>query len=379
MLDVRLCQDQPAWDASVNALGGHPLQLWAWGEVKRRHNWNVERVEVLDAGRVVGVCQILLRKVTGFGEAILYAPRGPVWVEGRGDEVMDALIAYVKRSKRGLVFSVEPETTQLPLRSKFREAADTILMSHTLVVDLTQSDEQILANMAKNHRYYVRRSGKDPELEIRRVTSPADLAAIMTVYHETAERDGFALHPDAYYRDIMEEFGGDSFLFASYHDGKPCAFLWDVVSDRTAFELYGGSDEIGRKRSANYALKWAMIQALKERGVTRYDLNGLLNDAINYFKEGFAKDHPSDDFVGTFDLPLSPLYRVYRDGLPYAKEGMRFAAQVRRDGLGGTYRRLAPIVREGTRKARRIPLGPLGRPDPRIRRDGEDQTGSKSA
>lgn len=347
MLSVRLCSDRAQWDSTVNDLGGHPLQLWGWGEVKRQHNWNVERVLLLDGERTVGACQILLRRITGFGEAILYAPRGPVWAEGYGDQVMDALIGYVKRSKRGVVFTVEPETDELPRREQFREAADTILMSHTLIMDLTQSDEKILANMAKNHRYYVRRASKDPELDVRRVTSPEDLGPIMDVYAKTAERDGFALHPESYYRDIMTQFGDDSFLFAAYHDGQPCAFLWDVVSDRTAFELYGGSDEVGRKKSANYALKWSMVQALKERGVERYDLNGLLNDAINYFKEGFVKDHPSDDFVGTFDLPLSPLYLGYRNGLPVAKRGIRTLAQVRRDGVVTTYREtVAPALRQ---------------------------------
>ncbi len=42
LTDVR---GQRSWDSLLQELGdGHPLQLWAWGEVKRLNGWTPHRL-----------------------------------------------------------------------------------------------------------------------------------------------------------------------------------------------------------------------------------------------------------------------------------------------------------------------------------------------
>jgi lipid II:glycine glycyltransferase (peptidoglycan interpeptide bridge formation enzyme) len=60
---------------------------------------------------------------------------------------------------------------------------------------------------------------------------------------------------------------------------------------------------------------------MRERGIVRYDFNGLLNDGVSTFKQGFA-DH-ENMLVGTYDKPLSPLYSAWTYGLPLAKKIIR--------------------------------------------------------
>ena len=50
MTRVEACGDQAEWDEYVIDNGGHPLQLWGWGEVKASHGWKVERVFVYGEG-----------------------------------------------------------------------------------------------------------------------------------------------------------------------------------------------------------------------------------------------------------------------------------------------------------------------------------------
>ena len=45
-LTIRTVTDRDSWDAQVNALGGHPLQLWGWGEVKGAGAWRPHRLQV---------------------------------------------------------------------------------------------------------------------------------------------------------------------------------------------------------------------------------------------------------------------------------------------------------------------------------------------
>lgn len=336
MVTIRPCTDRTAWDQAVNALGGHPLQLWGWGEVKSRHRWGVERVLVEDAGDVIGACQILIRSAPIVGPVVLYAPRGPVWAPGRGDDVMRAVVDHAKH-RRGMVFTVEPDGTELPASELFRRAPTQILMSTTLIADLTLSEDELLKNMHKKTRYYVRRASKDAELEYRDVRGD-EIDKILAIYHETAARAGFALHDDSYYRDIHTYMGEGSRLYAAFVDGEPVAFVWDAISDTTAFWLYGGITAAGQDKDANYGLRWYAMRTSKARGLRRYDMNGLLNEGITHFKHGFVHDHESDELVGSWDVPLSPLYTAYTRALPLAKSTVRGLAKARR-GLAGLLRR----------------------------------------
>jgi peptidoglycan pentaglycine glycine transferase (the first glycine) len=84
----------------------------------------------------------------------------------------------------------------------------------------------------------------------------------------------------------------------------------------------------GQELRANYALKWHAIRKCKEWGIDRYDMNGLLNDGVSTFKQGFA-DH-EDMLAGTHDYPLSPLYTAWSKGLPTAKKTIRRVKKILR-------------------------------------------------
>ena len=75
-------------------------------------------------------------------------------------------------------------------------------------------------------------------------------------------------------------------------------------------------------------LKWHAITKCKEWGIDRYDMNGLLNDGVSTFKQGFA-DH-ENMLVGTYDYPLSSLYNAWTKGLPLAKRAVRRAKKLLR-------------------------------------------------
>ncbi|MGB2861076.1 MAG: peptidoglycan bridge formation glycyltransferase FemA/FemB family protein, partial [Candidatus Saccharimonas aalborgensis] len=137
-----------------------------------------------------------------------------------------------------------------------------------------------------------------------------------------------ALHSDAYYRDVHNHLGDASLILAAFHEGKPIAFLWLAVSREVAFELYGGMNDEGQQRRANYALKWQAISICKQRGIMRYDMNGLLNDGVSAFKKGFASHETM--LAGTYDYPLSPLYAIWNRALPIAKKLVRTTGKVLR-------------------------------------------------
>lgn len=320
MTTVQTCATQSEWDEEILSRGGHPLQLWDWGEVKAVHNWYVDRIFIYEKDQIIGAAQLLIRKLPFPFTSLVYIPRGPVAENGDRADVLDAISDYAKRKYHAVAVTIEPDWRTIPKVEGWHKSNNTILIPRTLILDLTMSEEELLGHMAKKTRQYIRKSANDA-VEIRQVRKREELAACMDIYRQTAARAGFGLHEDEYYRDIFSKMGSHSLVTAAFYEGKPVAFLWLVMSERTAFELYGGMNDEGQRLRANYALKWQTIQMTKKWEIERYDFNGLLNDGVSTFKQGFA-DH-EDMLVGTYDHPLSPLYTLWDKGLPFAKKIVR--------------------------------------------------------
>jgi lipid II:glycine glycyltransferase (peptidoglycan interpeptide bridge formation enzyme) len=236
-------------------------------------------------------------------------------------EIADALADHVKRSHKALALSIEPDEYAFALGSGWRRAKNHILPARTLILDLTQSEDDLIGAMTKKHRQYIRKSEREATLSIRPVTTRAQLDECLEVYQQTADRAEFGLHDTNYYTDAFAMLGDRNAIWASYEHEKPVAFLWIAHSDRTSFELYGGMDARGQALRANYALKWHAIKQMKARGVHRYDFGGLINDGVTTFKTGFAGHE--DLLVGTWDRPFSPLYSAWSSALPAAKKLVR--------------------------------------------------------
>jgi len=319
MITVLPCKQQVEWDAEVLERGGHPLQLWGWGSVKAAHNWDVERVLVYRDKEPIGAAQLLIRRLPWPLRALVYVPRGPIASVENREVVLSSLAEYAKKTYAAVVLTVEPDWETALITPGWRASNNTILIPRTLILDLSLSEEALLADMTKKTRQYIRKSAADG-VEVRK-GSREDIAACLAIYKATAARAGFALHDDAYYYDVFDMLGEHNLLTIAYYEQRPVAFLWSAISQATAFELYGGMNEEGQRLRANYTLKWQAIQATKKWGLERYDFNGLLNDGVSTFKQGFSSHETQ--LTGTHDKPLSPLYYVWAYGLPYAKALIR--------------------------------------------------------
>ena len=328
MISVTVCDSRSEWDEYVLTEGGHPLQLWGWGDVKQEHGWKAERVFVREGSIAIGGAQLLIKKLPFPFRSLVYIPRGPVGETRSREVVLEALARHVKSAHGAVAISVEPDWTEMVVPQGWHKSDNTILIPHTLVLDLAQSEDELLGAMARKTRQYIRKSGSEESVTIRRVKNRSELRECLAMYSQTAARAGFAIHDNQYYYDVYDRLGDHSVIFASFVEDHPVAFLWLAVSESVAFELYGGMNDDGQRLRANYALKWHAISKTREWGIERYDMNGLLGDGISTFKKGFAT-HESL-LVGTYDKPLSPLYKAWAHGLPVAKKAVRKLKSLRK-------------------------------------------------
>src|SRR3982074_1827155 len=78
MPELRFCEDPSAWDGFVSqARDASVLQAWAWGSLKSRYGWRVQRYFWVDGGEPLAAAAVWRRSLPG-GLALNYAPRGPI-------------------------------------------------------------------------------------------------------------------------------------------------------------------------------------------------------------------------------------------------------------------------------------------------------------
>lgn len=316
-----ICQNKLEWDDYILENGGHPLQLWGWGDVKAANGWQAYRLFGRnDDHQIIGAVQVLVRKLPWPLKSIAYVPRGPIVSENNRGEFLDDLANHVKKAFHSVALSIEPDLEEFEMPEGWQVSANRILPSETIVLDLNNSESDLLSKMAKKTRQYIRKSSSEG-IEIKKVRTHHELAKCLELYKETSKRASFKLHSIQYYYDIFDKLSEYSSVYAVYFEGEPIAFLWIITSADTAFELFGGMNSKGQEMRVNYALKWHAIRKCKEWELSRYDFGGLIEGGVSTFKMGWTDKETN--LVGTFDKPLSSFYNVWTKGLPTAKKVIR--------------------------------------------------------
>jgi lipid II:glycine glycyltransferase (peptidoglycan interpeptide bridge formation enzyme) len=288
------------WDAFVAA---HPhgslLQTTNWARLKSRFGWTSQRVWLRRDGRLVAGAQVLFRSVALGIVKIGYAPHGPL-VDWRDEEQVEVLFNQIDQSAYGRgagMVKIEPRLWQEEMPPDEWEALyrrhgcipspDTIQPPRTVVIDLRPPEEAILAGMKQKTRYNIRLAEKKG-VTVRQGTA-ADIPAFTRLMRVTGERDRFATHQPAYYRDAHELFAPEqAALWLAEYEGRPLAGVMVFAWGDSAAYLYGVSSDEERQRMPAYAAQWAGIRWAKARGCTSYDMWGVPDAPEAELEAGFA-------------------------------------------------------------------------------------------
>lgn len=320
--------DQTIWDNFVsNSPFGHPLQLWAWGEVKRKNGWEPLRLGVQVGDHLEVAVQILFWKIPRTKYKLAYVPRGPVIDPLSPDlpQLWEA-IKQAAKDRRAIQLKIEPAWHGITMPVAWRKSKDNVLLAETYCIDLTQDQEVLLSNIQSKARQYIRKAEREGVI-IRRLVGSDELPKVMSVYKDTAQRAGFALHSDEYYQTLLEKGGEHNYLLVAEKDAQVVAFVWILAAGKTAFELYGGMTREGAKLHGNYALKAHAMQQMKAEGFDIYDFNGRLNEGVSHFKSLWGAEET--DWIGSYNLPLKGVYyKAWRVAWPVGKTVSRTLSKI---------------------------------------------------
>jgi len=303
---------------------GHLLQTWAWGELKGAFGWMPVRLAVeRDSGLSAGA-QVLYRKLGPF--TVGYMPKGPVVAE-KDPQALEALWQAIhsrSRRMRAVSLKVEPECYEDETCRRDYLMAPGLYPSdkciqprHTIIVDLTADEEQMLARMKPKWRYNIRLSARKG-VSVRQGAAE-DIGIFYALMRTTSERNRFAIHSRDYYRRALGLFApsGRAALYIAYYQDQPLAGLMAYAFNRQSWYMYGASSNEHRELMPNHQLQWRAMQWAKARGSLQYDLWGIPDSdpgsataslaGVQRFKGGFGGKVIR--YVGAYDYVYSaPLH-----------------------------------------------------------------------
>jgi lipid II:glycine glycyltransferase (peptidoglycan interpeptide bridge formation enzyme) len=376
------------WNSLISKLPNpHFLQTYEWGQVKSRYSWTPIYLVWDEKGKmkeersplssfifpVQAACLVLKHTIPIRGFAaklcVLYAPKGPLMDWGDAllrQRVLDDLQAFAK--KQGAIFlKIDPDVvlgTGIPQsesdvvdgngRAVMAElqkrgwifSEDQIQFRNTVLIDLSPSEEEILARMKQKTRYNIRLAEKKGVTV--RVGDEKDFSMLYKMYAETSVRDGFVIRAEGYYQTVWKMFKGlkverlESYatiqpsnlptsepLIAEV-DGEPVAAIYLFYFAGRAYYVYGMSREAHREKMPNYLLQWEAIKRAKSLGCNVYDLWGAPDKfdesdsmwGVFRFKEGLGGEVVRT--LGAWDFVPNVLwYKMYTEIMPKILDIMR--------------------------------------------------------
>ncbi|KKW44584.1 MAG: Methicillin resistance protein [Parcubacteria group bacterium GW2011_GWA2_56_7] len=276
------------------------LQQWevgSWGS-------GVERVGIYEDDVLTAVAIVEMRRFP-LGLSYTLTQRGPVVKDGTD---LQRVVETIGREFPVTFVRFEPESALSWAKRTIHVSPDA-----TLILDLTKSEHELLADMHPKTRYNIRLADKKG-VALRDLRSDERETA-RELFEETARRGAFRLHPWHHYERWLNTVSGAR-LVGAFYGGELLAvnLMIDFAGTRTY--LHGASSNTRRDVMAPHALHWHEIQNAKAAGLTSYDFWGISDSlpewkGITRFKRGFGGEELSHP--GTFDAVQQPMrYWLYR-------------------------------------------------------------------
>lgn len=313
-----------AWDEKLvrNPDGGNIFQTAEIAEVKRMGGWTPRYLE-LDGLAIT----VLEKPVLGLGK-LWYAPKGPGI--STVAELKAALPALKKAAQKAGAFAlkIEPEFKKTEVKTSALTALGLIPVhpiqpnDSTVVLDLSGSLDEIMESFNQKGRHAIRRAQRDGVTAVAVPLTPKNAQTMYALLRATAEGKFNTRSYDyyhAFWRNLVDTGRGQ--LFFAYFEGKVIAGAFSAYLGHKGTYKDGASVRERTAYGASHLLQWEIIQWMKTKGVTSYDLCGtppsdrILDEShphygLGRFKTSFNKE--VTDYVGAYDLPIRPLtYRIW--------------------------------------------------------------------
>ncbi|MEL7627086.1 MAG: peptidoglycan bridge formation glycyltransferase FemA/FemB family protein [Anaerolineaceae bacterium] len=334
----------------------HILQTLQWAQAKRQNDWeplflwNGKSRHNLDA-----LALVLRRQVSflGLKFTVLYVPKGPT-LDWTNKPVVTQTLDFLQalcRKEKAIFLKIDPDVLlgtgvpgsddeqpdenglalQKDLEKRgWKFSQDQIQFRNTVLIDLRQSEEELLAAMKQKTRYNIRLAAKKG-VSVRQGTLE-ELPMLYDMYAQTAVRDDFVIRHGDYYLKTWRTFleADMAKILVAEVESQPVAALILFHFNGICRYMYGMSTERYRELMPNYLLQWEAIRLSKQLSCHTYDMWGapdVFDESdsmwgVYRFKQGF--NGITARHLGAWDYSPRPLlYKAYTQTLPKLLDVMR--------------------------------------------------------
>ncbi len=329
-----------------NKLVKHPVQTWEWGDFQINEGHKIYRLGVFDNEKMVSAYSVSFHRIPHTDYSIGTILRGP-----QVDEEMIKNIRKIAIDEKAIFVKLEPDVYQKTFDANNNPTSLKVDMSfpdlkvspkvafypYSYVVDLTLSEDQLLANMHSKTRYNIRIANRYG-VKVYEKTDAAGFKTYLDLLFETTKRQGFYLHSRQYHENlwkILKPTGMVHIMLSEYQGQVLSAFMLFVNQDKL-FYPYGSSKFEHKEVMAQNLLMWETIKFGQKLNLKKFDMWGSLGpDAkegeqgygFHRFKQGYGGQLVQ--FVGTYDLVINPkLYKLYNLVDKLRWKLLRFGASV---------------------------------------------------
>jgi len=211
----------------------------------------------------------------------------------------------------------ETENDIDPTKSGYIKAFEEMQPEHTLLIDLTKSEEDILAQMKQKGRYNIKIAEKN-EVKIDR----GSVDDFYKLYETMAKRQKISYRKISYFQTLLDIGSAKEYVQvfnSKAADGSVLASAIIVFYKDTCTYLFGGSSDEQREKMGPYKLHWEIMLEAKRRGCKYYDMFGIAPSddekhpwaGVTRFKKQFGGNELT--MLGSWDLVLAPMkYKLFK-------------------------------------------------------------------
>lgn len=323
-MELKEITNKADWEAFLATQGRKTfLHSFAWGEFHNSLGNKAWRFGIFEGNQQIAAALVI--KIRSRRGDFLLVPHGPVGDLKVLPLLLEKLKDLAKREKADFIriSPIAPRTPENVAAFKklgFRQGPLHYHPESSWKLDITKSEDEILAGMRKTTRYEIRQAQKNPDIEFIKSTNLDDLDIFYNIHNEVVKVQKFVPFSLEYLKKEFSAFLQDNqiVLYFAKYKGQYIAGSFEIFTSGAGFYHHAGLLPEFRKLPVSALLQWEAIQEAKSRGCTTYDFWGYANPATQpnhpyagptLFKQGFGGY--LDEYVKTQDYIISPKYWLH--------------------------------------------------------------------
>ena len=302
---VKTVENQTEWDKFVTAhQDANFLQSWDFYEFYQSRGFTIVRRGIYDENdQLVGVYAGEVEPAKR-GRHLAVAG-GPIfdWTNQEvKKQIFDDMKLQAKKLKCTFV-RVRPQLQNTPENAKifqqlgFRKAPMYLSVEFAGVLNLENSEEEILKNMRQRLRRALRKAEKN-RITIEKTSDPQAIHDFYQIELQTAKRHDFYAFSEDFLTKQFAAFAknDEAVLYIAKLGGEILAENFMIFYGIEASYHYGVSSELGTKYSGAPLLHMEAMRDARKRGIKRYNFWGIVDEkdtkhrfyGVSVFKRGFG-------------------------------------------------------------------------------------------